>query len=159
MAPISITVLLLLGILILTWMWCLCCSNKGENCNRKLSTIVIPTTKELSGTLRRKQSTKRLLSRNSSLRSSIGSHSFDHDLMRYFGEEEEEEYQPEEVVVSGNRKLFTLSEEVDVTGTKLESNDWNSDRKSQGSHSSPSQQKCQNTNQYHSHTDFPSFYI
>ena len=77
----------------------------------------------------------------------------------YFGGEEEEDKDcsAEEILVSGKRTLFTVSEEIDPTEEGLESLEWDNNEKN-GNKSVPLYQKSPSQN-IHLHNDFPSFYL
>ena len=120
-------------------------------------------TKIIVGALQQEQSSR--LSRNSSLRSSIKSsvsNTFDDDLIMYFGdgEEDDKDYNAEEILVRGKRKLFTVSEKIDPTEDGLESLEWENNDKNRR-HQIPFQENThiQNVNSIHINNDFPSFYI
>ena len=130
-----------------------------------MSSSISQDTKIIIGTLQREKNNSSRLSRNSSVRSSMrscNSNVFDDDLVMYFGDEEEDDKDcsAEEIVVSGKRKLFTVSEEIDPTEEGLESLEWDTNAKNENK-SVPLYQKshCQNVDHSHLHNDFPSFYI
>ena len=127
-----------------------------------MSSSLSQDTKIIIGTLQRE---KNNMSRNNSVRSSVrsyGSNVFDDDLVMYFGDEEEDDkdYSAEEIVVSGKRKLFTVSEEIDPTEEGLESLEWDNNKKVDNK-SVPVYHKshCHNFDHGHLNNDFPSFYI
>eukprot|EP00092_Neocalanus_flemingeri_P005639 GFUD01006073.1.p1 GENE.GFUD01006073.1~~GFUD01006073.1.p1 ORF type:complete len:455 (-),score=111.17 GFUD01006073.1:68-1432(-) len=165
MAPLTLSMLILLGITLLLGMWCLCfrgtCSSSRKHKRRdSMSSSLSRDTKIIIGTLQRE---KNNLSRNSSMRSSMKSYNsnvYDDDLVMYFGDEDDKDYNAEEIVVSGKRKLFTVSEEIDPTEEGLESLEWDINKKPDNK-SVPIYQKshCQNVDHSHLHNDFPSFYI
>lgn len=170
MAPLTLSMLILLGVVLLLGMWCLCCrgtckSSRKYDRSDSMSSSISQDTKIIIGTLQREKNNSSRLSRNSSVRSSMrscNSNVFDDDLVMYFGDEEEDDKDcsAEEIVVSGKRKLFTVSEEIDPTEEGLESLEWDTNAKNENK-SVPLYQKshCQNVDHSHLHNDFPSFYI
>ena len=131
-----------------------------------MASSISQDTKIIIGTLQRENTNMSRLSRNSSIRSSIrssNSNTFDDDLVMYFGDEEEDDkdFSAEEILVSGgNRKLFTVSEEVDPTEEGLESLEWENNEKNAPKFV-PLYQKshCQAVEDIHLNNDFPSFYM
>merc|ERR1712151_1373303 len=143
MAPVTLSVLILVGILLLVGMWCICCrgtctSSSKYDRSESMASSISQDTKIIIGTLQRENTNlTRLSSRNSSVRSSIrssNSNVFDDDLVMYFGDEEEDDkdFSAEEILVSGGkRKLFTVSEEIDPTEEGLESLEWENNEKNE----------------------------
>jgi hypothetical protein len=171
MAPVTLSILILLGILLLVGMWCICCkgtcnSSRKYDRGESMSSSTTQDTKIIIGTLQREHSNLSRLSRTNSVRSSIrssNSNVFDDDLVMYFGDEEEDDkdFSAEEILVSGGkRKLFTVSEEIDPTEEGLESLEWENNVKAE-SRFVPLYQKshCQNMDDNHLQNDFPSFYM
>lgn len=170
MAPVTLSILILVGILLLVGMWCICCrgtctSSRKYDRSESMASSISQDTKIIIGTLQRENTNLSRLSRNSSVRSSIrstNSNTFDDDLVMYFGDEEEDDkdFSAEEILVSGGkRKLFTVSEEVDPTEEGLESLEWENNEKN--SKFVPLYQKshCQTVDDFHLQNDFPSFYM
>jgi len=171
MAPVTLSILILVAILLIVGMWCICCrgtctSSRKYDRSESMASSISQDTKIIIGTLQRENTNMSRLSRNSSIRSSIrssNSNTFDDDLVMYFGDEEEDDkdFSAEEILVSGgNRKLFTVSEEVDPTEEGLESLEWENNEKN-ASKFVPLYQKshCQAVEDIHLNNDFPSFYM
>ena len=140
---------------------CVSSSRKYDRSD-SMSSSLSQDTKIIIGTLQRERDSRSKLSRSSSVRSSIRSSSskvFDDDLIMYFGGEEEDDKDcsAEEIIVSGKRTLFTVSEEIDPTEEGLESLEWDNNEKN-GNKSVPLYQKSPSQN-IHLHNDFPSFYL
>merc|ERR1712013_53086 len=171
MAPVTLSILILVAILLIVGMWCICCrgtctSSRKYDRSESMASSISQDTKIIIGTLQRENTNMSRLSRNSSIRSSIrssNSNTFDDDLIMYFGDEEEDDkdFSAEEILVSGgNRKLLTVSEEVDPTEEGLESLEWKNNEKN-ASKFVPLYQKshCQTVEDIHLNNDFPSFYM
>jgi len=165
MAPLTLSMLTLLGVTLLVGMWCLGCkgtcrSSRKAKRSDSMSSSISNDTKIIIGTLQREKSNQSRISRTNSVRSSMRSHSsnnFDDDLVMYFGDEEEDDkdYSAEEIVISGKRALFTVSEEIDPTEDGLESMEWDDNSKN---NNKPDATYLRSHHGYEIN-DFPSFYI
>merc|ERR1712232_1227967 len=137
--PVTVSCLIVLALLLLLAMWCLVCRKSSPSCrccarskagDCQPSVSITSTAASLVDNRSREMSRQTSqLSRENSSRSTRSAGSLrtlnDDDSSVYSGfQDDDKDFNHEEILVSGKRKLFTVSEEKDPTEDGLESLEW-----------------------------------